>query len=40
MDLLSYNNYYDAIIQEVISYKIEPEFLFELSLISLKTMDT
>ena len=31
---------YNAIIQKVISYKIEQEFLFELSLISLKTIDT
>ena len=30
---------YDAIIQKVISYKTEPEFLFELSLLSLKTID-
>ena len=27
---------YNAIIQKIFSYKIEPEFLFELSLISLK----
>ena len=31
---------YDASIQKVISYKTEAEFLFELSLISLKTIDT
>ena len=31
---------YNAIIQRVMSYKIEQEFLFELSLISLKTIDT
>ena len=31
---------YDASIQKVISYKIEAEFLFELSLITLKTIDT
>ena len=31
---------YDTIIQKVISYKIEPKFLFELSLISLKTINT
>ena len=29
----------DAIIQEVITYKIEPEFLFELSMISSKAID-
>ena len=31
---------YDDIIQKVISYKIEQELLFELSLISLKSIDT
>ena len=31
---------YNPIIQKFISYKIESEFLFELSLISLKTIDT
>ena len=31
---------YNAIIQKFMSYKIEQEFLFELSLISLKTIDT
>ena len=31
---------YDAITQKVISYKIEPEFLFEESMISLKIIDT
>ena len=29
----------DAIIQEVITYKIEPEFLIELSMISSKSID-
>ena len=41
MNLLSYHNYaINAIIQNGIFYQIEREFLFELSLISLKTMDT
>ena len=31
---------YDAIIQKVISNTIEPEFLFELSLIEFKTIYT
>ena len=32
-ELLKLLQLYDAIIQNVIFYKIEPEFLFELSLI-------
>ena len=40
MNFLSYNNYTTQFFQNVISYKIEPEFLFESSLISLKTIDT
>ena len=32
-ELLKSLQLYDAVIQKVISYKIEPEFLFELSLI-------
>ena len=47
MKLRKYHNHeflklsylYDAIIRKVISYKTEPEFLFELSLLSLKTID-
>ena len=39
-ELLKLLQLYDAIIQKVIFYKIEPEFLFELSLIQLKTIDT
>ena len=31
---------YNVITQRVMSYKIEQDFLFELSLISLKTIDT
>ena len=31
---------YNAIIQKAISYKIKPGFLFELSLVSLKYIDT
>ena len=38
--LLKLSKLYNAIIQKVMSYKIEQEFLFELSLISLKTIDT
>ena len=34
MNFLSYQKLYNAIIQKVMSYTIEQEFLFELSLIS------
>ena len=40
MNFLSYQILYNAIIKKVMCYKIEQEFLFELSLISLKTIDT
>ena len=36
---LKLSSLYDAIIQKVISHKIEQGFLFELSLISYKTTD-
>ena len=39
-EFLKLSKLYNAIIQKVMSYKIEQEFLFELSLISLKTIDT
>ena len=39
-EFLKLSKLYNAIIQKVMSYKIEPELLFELSLISLKTIDT
>ena len=39
-EFLRLSKLYNAIIQKVMSYKIEQEFLFELSLISLKTIDT
>ena len=39
-EFLKLSKLYNAIIQKVRSYKIEQEFLFELSLILLKTIDT
>ena len=39
-EFLKLSKLYNANSQKVMSYKIEQEFLFELSLISLKTMDT
>ena len=39
-EFLKLSKLYNAIIQKVMSYKTEQEFLFELSLISLKTIDT
>ena len=38
-EFLKFSYLYDAIIKKVISYETEPEFLFELSLLSLKTID-
>ena len=40
MYFLSYNNYATQLLSKFFFYKIEPEFLFELSLISYKTIDT
>ena len=39
-EFLKLSYLYDTIIQKVISYKFEPDFMFEVSLISLKTIDT
>ena len=39
-EFLKLSKLYNVIIQEVMSYKIEQEFLFELSLISLTTIYT
>ena len=39
-EFLKLSKLYNAIIQKVMSYKTEQEFLFELSLISLKTINT
>ena len=39
-EFLKLSKLYSAIIQKVMSYKIEQELLFELSLIPLKTIDT
>ena len=36
-EFIKLSELYDAIIQKVISYKVEPEFVFESSLIPLKT---
>ena len=38
-EFLKLSKLYNAIIQKVMSYKIEQEFLFELSWISFKTID-
>ena len=40
MNFLRFQKIYDPIIQKFISYKIESEFLFEFSLISLRSTDT
>ena len=40
LEFFKLSKLYNAIIQKVMSYKIEQEFLFELSLISLITTDT
>ena len=39
-EFLKLSKLYNEIIQKIMSYKLEQEFLFELSLISLKTVDT